>query len=218
MARTQNKLLAKGVYAFSKGSVAKKNGRFKLKSKSSEKSEKVAEKKGREPRFYPADDVKVPLKRTFKPKTAKLRENITPGTVLILLSGRFRGKRVIFLKQLPSGTLLVTGPYKVNGVPLRRVNQAYVISTSTKIDISGVSLPDIDDSYFARVEPEKKADEEQFFATAAKTAQVSDQRKADQKTVDSQILKIIAGEPALKAYLNAKFSLAKKDLPHEMKF
>ena len=103
------------------------------------------------PRFYASEDIPVPFARRSVAKPAKLKDSITPGTVLILLAGRFRGKRVVFLKQLPSGLLLVTGPFKINGVPLRRVNQTFTIATSTKVPLTGVNVDKIDDAYFAKV-------------------------------------------------------------------
>lgn len=174
------------------------------------------------PQYYPADDVPQPKVSRKSPKPTKLRSSITPGTVLILLAGRFRGKRVVFLKQLSSGLLLVTGPHKVNGVPLRRVNQAYVIATSTRIDISKVKLSDkLDDSMFKKPaqKKSKKPTEEGMFEDAKKTEKtpMDPARLAEQKSVDAALLVEIKKVPKLRAYLNAGFSLSRGEYPHEIK-
>jgi large subunit ribosomal protein L6e len=184
------------------------------------KAAKAPAASGKSARYYPADDVSRPKhSRAKKHNPPKVRPSFVPGTVCILLSGRFRGKRVVCLKALESGLLLVTGPYKVNGVPLRRVNQAYVIGTSTKVDVSGVDASSIDDSYFARVAPSGAEGEEGFFEKdAAKAAVVSDARRADQKRVDAAILKAVEATPLMKNYLGSKFCLGKYDKPHKMIF
>merc|ERR1712110_125927 len=83
-------------------------------------------------------------------KPTKLRKNISPGAVLIILAGRFRGRRVVFLKQLESGLLLVTVPYAINGVPLRRVNQRFCIATSAKVELKGSDFAKVNDDHFKR--------------------------------------------------------------------
>ena len=60
-------------------------------------------------RYYPADDEVTPKGPTPVRNAPKVRSSITEGSVLILIAGRFRGKRVICLKKLSSGLLLVTG-------------------------------------------------------------------------------------------------------------
>ena len=136
-----------------------------------------------------------------------------------MLAGRFRGKRVVCLKALPSGLLLVSGPYKINGVPLRRVNPAYVIATSTKVDVSKVDVKKYDDAYFAKAPAKSGEGEDEFFmGDAPKPAVVSDARKADQKKVDDALLKIVGKTDMLEGYLAALFTLTSSDKPHLMKF
>jgi large subunit ribosomal protein L6e len=123
------------------------------------------------------------------------------------------------LKALESGLLLVSGPYKINGVPLRRVNQAYVIATSTTVDVSSVNVSSFKDEYFGRKnDPSKEGEEEFFEGDAPKAAVVSDQRKADQKKVDAGLLKAVAAVPMLEGYLAAHFTLTNSCKPHLMSF
>lgn len=51
----------------------------------------------------------------------------------------------------------------MNGVPIRRVNKAYVIATSTKIDISSVDASKFTDKYFEKEVIRKKKTESEFF-------------------------------------------------------
>ncbi|PHU18761.1 60S ribosomal protein L6 [Capsicum chinense] len=227
----RNPNLINGIGKFSRSKMYHKKGLWAIKKKNGGKlpihpkkpSAAVAVNAAvvKPPKFYPADDVAKPLINKHKPKPTKLRSTITPGTVLIILAGRFKGKRVVFLKQLVgSGLLLVTGPFKVNGVPLRRVNQAYVIATSTKVDVSGVNVEKIDDKYFAKqVEKKVKKGEGEFFEEKKEEKNVLPQEKKDeQKAVDTALLKAIEGVPELKAYLAARFSLKSGMKPHELVF
>jgi large subunit ribosomal protein L6e len=209
--------LIPGVSATSRTSVYKRKAIYKRK--------KFTVAKKQEPtntltgKFYPGEDVSAPKVSRKNVAAPKIRSSITPGTVLILLSGRFRGKRVVFLKQLESGLLLVSGPHKVNGVPLRRVNQSYVIATSTKIDISSIKLDaKFNDAYFKKTEKRKRLTPEQVLDSLKEKKPLDASRVADQKAVDSKLVALIKKVPNLKQYLSAPFALSKGQYPHVLKF
>ncbi|RHZ44733.1 60S ribosomal protein eL6 [Aspergillus thermomutatus] len=175
-------------------------------------------------KWYPVDDESQPKKVRKAIRPTKLRESLQPGTILILLAGRFRGKRVILLKHLDQGVLLVTGPFKINGVPLRRVNARYVIATSKRVDISSVDQSVLEkvsaSDYFTKEKKAEKKTEEAFFKQGEKPEKkkVASARASDQKAVDQSILASVKKEAFLGSYLASTFSLRNGDKPHEMKW
>ena len=214
-------------------SLIKKNPKVVVKKIGGEKNggeRKVLLKKS--PKYYPTED--VPRKKRighicFKQHKRSFKAGIEPGRVLILLAGRHKGKRVVVLKTLPSGLILVTGPHCINGVPLRRMHQMFTIVTSMKLDISGVKLPDgLNDAYFSKAvkaarkaKRTKKGDSADIFDTKVEAYKPDDSRKKDQITVDKQLLSLIRKHPEKKTlvkYLGAYFQLRKGVYPHELKF
>ena len=119
--------------------------------------------------------------------------------------------------------LPLAGPYIFNGVPLRRVNQSYVIATATKVDVSGVNVSKFDDKYFEAKKPKKdsKKSAEGFFAgDDAAAHEVTEEAKADQASVDEALISGAGMSKGsdMKMYLRSKFSLSKGQYPHMMKF
>ncbi|PRP78740.1 putative 60S ribosomal protein L6 [Planoprotostelium fungivorum] len=175
------------------------------------------------PGTYPTEKVQKAFRPHKKQNAQKLRASITPGTVLIVLSGRFAGKRVVFLKQSSNGLLIVTGPYELNGVPVRRIAQHLVIATSTKVDVSAVDVSKFDDAYFAKPSaPKQKKSEQGFFAedaSAQQSKKPAEARLADQKSVDGAVLASVKKTEGLASYLAHSFSLRGVSRPvHLLKF
>eukprot|EP00691_Histiona_aroides_P000795 EC850327.1.p2 GENE.EC850327.1~~EC850327.1.p2 ORF type:complete len:113 (+),score=40.66 EC850327.1:63-401(+) len=110
----------------------------------------------------------------------------------------------------------------LNGVPLRRVNQAYVIATSTTVDVSDLKFPEngINDGWFSKVKARKapKSADDLLGEKKDEKKAVPETRKASQKLVDNSILPAIKKIPLLEAYLKSTFTLRRGQYPHTMKF
>ena len=169
--------------------------------------------------WYPVSNLKGHFKRTCKiPKKSHISAELVPGQVVILLSGRFRGRRVVFLKKLESGLLLVTGPYKYNGVPLKRVNAAYVLPTNTKLNVDAKAADSVSDKLFLRKMIKREKEEDFFVDDKAKKERITEDRIKAQNEVDTKVKEAVAAVSMMKEYLRNRFALKNGDKPHLMKF
>lgn len=192
---------------------------------------KVLVKKG--PRFYPTETRPKKSKTgqvVHKNHPRRFKKGLEPGRVLIILAGKHRGKRVVLLKTLKSGLLLVNGPFKINACPLKRMHQKFVIVTRTKIPFDGVKVPKhINDNYFkskkvSSAKGKKTKQGGNIFAKGKKTTSSKPNRVRgeDQRAVDKQVLNAIkekmGDKKTILAYLGSFFYLRNHMYPHKLKF
>lgn len=112
----RNAVLGRGINVVGRAKMYKKRQQWKYAKKGGEKKAEAERSVQMDGRYVEADDKPVPLaSNRRKQNPQKLKKTIKPGSVLIVLSGRFRGKHVVFLKQLESGLLLVTGTFRIRG-------------------------------------------------------------------------------------------------------
>lgn len=240
----KNKALACGIMRYSKSQNFKRRASYRFIGKKTEAAAKpkkvltVTKKIGGasnggqrvvklvKPKAYYPTKPRVanrPTKQVFKNHARNTRKAMTPGRVLIMLAGRHQAKRVVLLKVLKSGLLLVSGPFFLNGCPMRRVSQRYVIATRTHIDLGKFKVPEhINDKYFKRqVAKKQKAGEGEIFATKKASYELAEQRKADQKVVDKEVREAIRkrkDKGQMYQYLKALFRLKSSQFPHRMQF
>lgn len=185
----------------------------------------------KERKFYPTENEPRRQKTghvSFKRHKRTFKAGLEPGRVVIVLAGRHKGKRVVVLKTLPSGLLLVTGPHVINGCPIRRMHQNFTITTSTKLDVSKLKIADsINDKYFRKPRADskknksKKGDGGDIFETKTEGYKPTEQRKKDQIEVDKQLIEVIKKNPEKKllfSYLGSFFQLRNRVYPHKLKF
>jgi len=138
-----------------------------------------------------------------------------------MVAGKHAGKRAVIVKHLKSGLLLLSGPHKYNGVKLRRMNQMYVIATSTKVDLSTANFDHLEDKSFKRVRKQKKNAETDIFDSKKEKSPLSQERREAQRVVDEALIKAIRlhkDRKLLRLYLKTRFQLWNGVLPHKLRF
>ncbi|KMV65703.1 ribosomal protein L14E/L6E/L27E [Encephalitozoon cuniculi EcunIII-L] len=89
--------------------------------------------------LYMPDDIPRFVEK-YKARTARKprvrRTDLVKGMVVVVLEGVFASRRVVYLKGLEDNIALCAGPKSINGIPLFRIDERYLLATSTVLDLN----------------------------------------------------------------------------------
>jgi len=138
-------------------------------------------------------------KMQYKKKPVlKTRKKFKKGTVLILLGLKFQGKKSILLKITKKGFLVISGPFGINGISLRRINPRFAIPTEIKIDLSNLKLGFLNDNYFDFLKKSNK------IPSNYQKLKLISLHRVRQSVIDRKLKKEIKKNFFLKFYLKSK--------------
>mmetsp|Transcript_29247 Transcript_29247/g.57225 ORF Transcript_29247/g.57225 Transcript_29247/m.57225 type:complete len:203 (+) Transcript_29247:25-633(+) len=132
-----------------------------------------------------------------KKKANKSHEKIKKGSVIILLGLKFQGKKAILLKITKKGFFVISGPFSINGIPLRRINPRYALPTEINVDLSNMKLGFINDNYFNFLKKSSK------FSSEYQKQKLISVHRVRQSAIDEYLKKEIKKHFFLKFYLKS---------------
>ena len=108
----------------------------------------------------------------------------------------------------------MTGPYKYNGVPLKRVTGAHILPTNTKLKLDEKVADSIKDDFFKKTELNIKEEKDFFVEEKLKKKELLKKEKKGQTTVDTEVKKAADTVPMMKEYLRNRIELKSGDKLH----
>ena len=85
----------------------------------------------------------------------------------------------------------MTGPYKYNGVPLKRVNGLYALPTNTKFKLDAKVADSIKDEFFKKTELNIKEEKDFFVEEKLKKKELLKKNKKDKLQLILKLKKLL---------------------------
>ena len=85
----------------------------------------------------------------------------------------------------------MTGPYKYNGVPLKRVNGLYALPTNTKFKLDAKVADSIKDDFFKKTELNIKEEKDFFVEEKLKKKELLKKNKKDKLQLILKLKKLL---------------------------